>query len=145
MSQQARVSATETALLAPLARSGRWVYLLAVLLPAWSTLDAVLSPFPIQGHGTWLSMALVVVCLLQFFRPTLLLGLPVFVWYAWASAGSLWREIGAFDDYRIYGGEEHSRWEGWQTEWVFLLFTIFLASVASCVMLHILRRPRHAT
>lgn len=132
-------------MLAPLARSGRWVYLVAFILPAWSTIDVVLSPFPIYGYGAWLGAALAVVCLLQFYRPTLLLGLPVVVWYAWATAGSLWREIGAFDDYRTYGREDHTRWEGWQTEWIFLVFTIFLGSVATCVVLHILRRPRHAT
>ena len=142
MSQQTRASDIANAVLRPLERSGRWIYLLAMLLPAWGTLEALLSPFPTYGYLPWVSGMLVFVCAAQFLRPTFALWLPVFLWYAWASVGAIWGMIGTFQD---YGSEDHSRWEGWYTEWMFLAFTAFLIYVTVQVTIQIRRRPGDAT
>ena len=139
MSQQTLVTGIATTFLGPRERSGRWVYLLAMLLPAWETLNVILSSFPTYGYQHWVAAAMVVICGAQFYRATLALWLPVFLWYAWASVGAIWGLIGTYQD---YGSEDHSRWEGWQTEWIFLSFTAFLICVTAQVTIQIRRAPR---
>lgn len=135
--QQTFIRCVGAALLQPRGRAGRWVYLLAALLPGWIALHALFSPFQSYSHGAWLSAVLLVACLLQFHRPTLLLWLPVFSWYAWLSARAVWREIEAFQEYRTYGGEEHGLWEGWHSEWIFLAITIFLIAVTLAIAIQL--------
>ncbi|MES2952315.1 MAG: hypothetical protein V4858_27625 [Pseudomonadota bacterium] len=142
MSSQTRVADIAATLLGPRERSGRWIYLVAMLLPAWGTLNAVLSSFPTYGYQHWVSASLVVICGAQFYRPRLALWLPVFVWYAWASLGAIWDAIDRFQD---YGSEDHGRWEGWHTERMFLSFTAFLIYVTVQVSIQIRRRPLDAT
>lgn len=142
MSQRPRAIDIAAAVPGPRERSGRWTYLVAMLVPAWHALNEILSPFPTYGYAPWISAGLVVVCAIQFYRPTLTLWLPVFLWYAGVSAGAIWSEIGVFQD---YGSEDHSRWEGWHTEWVSLTFTAFLIWVTVQVALQIRKRARNAT
>jgi hypothetical protein len=142
MSQQTRPLDVADLLLTPRSTSGRWVYLVAMLFPVLDVRSQLLSPFPIHGYGIWVSAALLLACALQFYRPRLVSWLPVFGWYAWATVQTIWREIEAFQD---MGSEDHSRWEGWETEWMFLAFTMYLALLTVCLALQIRRKPAHAT
>lgn len=125
-----------------LERSGRWVYLVALLFPACEAILALLDPFPSYGYGQWISAVLVVVCVVQFFRPTTALGLPILLFYGWRSMQAAWSEFGAFQD---YGSEDHGRWEGWQTEWIFLGFTAYLIWVTVHIALDMRKSARDAT
>jgi hypothetical protein len=142
MSQHSQTNALSDNWLIPRARTDRWVYIVAMLLPAWGALDAVLSPFPSYGYTTWLSGAVAVVCALQFYRPTVVLWLPLLLWYAWGSFQAILREIGAFRD---YGSEDHSRWEGWHTEWMFLAFTALLVCLTLLIAVQGRLRRQDAT
>lgn len=145
MPEQVRAIDIATTVFGPRELVGRWIYLVAMFLPLWVILEVLRSPFPAYGYLHWVAGALVFVCALQFYRPTLALWLPVFLCYTWASAGAVWREIDAFQEFLTFGGEEHGRWEGWHTERMFLALIAFLIFVTIQVTFQIRRRHHDAT
>ena len=142
MSHETRAKAFPAPLFTSRGRKGRWVYLLAVLWPAWEAMYAFFSPYPLYGYAHWISAAVVIACAIQFYRPTVALWFPVLLWYAERTFQAIVRQVGAFQD---YGSEDHSRWEGWHTEWVFLTFTAFLLFVTLATAVQIRARGDDAT
>jgi hypothetical protein len=125
--------------------SGRWVYIATLFLPVVGVVSLVsqlLGPYPIYGYGVWLSLALLFACVLQWYRPCVAGWLFVLGYCALGAYGAIVREIEAFQD---IGSEDHGRWEGWGTEWMFLTITIYLVAVTVGVALQVRRRRVHAT
>ncbi len=89
-----------------------------------------------------MGLALVPVCLIQFFKPTLVgWGIVVF-WYAWSVFDQIPRHIEAFQD---KGSGDHGSWEGWGMELAFIAFTAWFIAVAILVAVNHPRRVVNAT
>jgi len=100
------------------------------------------GPVPLYGHTHWISAGVAIACAIQFHRPTVVLWLPVLLWYSTRTLQVVVRQVGAFQD---YGSGDHSRWEGWHTEWIFLSFAAFLVFVTVAVALQIRAQGQDAT
>jgi hypothetical protein len=125
--------------------SGRWVYLAALVVPlvgAVSLVSQLLGPYPIYGYGVWLSLVWLFACALQWYRPCIANWLVVLGSYASVAYGAIVREVDAFQD---IGSEDHGRWEGWGTEWIFLALTLYLVAVTVGVALQVRRKHADAT
>ena len=122
--------------------SRRHVYLLALILPAFSLLDWLRNPYYLYRLEEWAWFALAPICLLQFFRPTFLGWALVEVEYTWSVLRQIEVHIGAFQD---IGSEDHSRWEGWNSELGLLGFTAWLIVIIVLVTIHRPKRVAHAT
>ena len=72
----------------------------------------------------------------------LAMGLPVVLWYLVVAVVSISGQIEAFED---IGSEDHSRWEGWYTQGMFMALTAFFILVAVLVALQLRRSDRNAT
>lgn len=122
------------------------MYLAALVFPVIgipSLVSQLLGPYPIYGYGVWISLALGFTCALQWYRPCVAGWLVVLGYYVLAAYGSIVRQIEAFQD---IGSEDHGRWEGWGTEWIFLTITIYFVAVAFGVALQVRwKKNTHAT
>ena len=116
----------------------RHVYLLAMALPGISLGLWLRSPYHLYqlDAWAWAWLALVPICLVQFFRPTVVGWSLVVVEYTWAVFLQIQQHIGAFED---FGSEDHSRWDGWNVELPLLGVTACLVMVLIALVAY---RPR---
>lgn len=142
MSHRADLTGAARSLFGKRSSAGRWLYLVALALPAVSVVSQSLIPYWSSNFDFWLHAVVSLVCIGQFFWPTLAVWAVLAVAYAWIAYDAVMGEIGAFQD---IGSEDHSRWEGWPTEWKLLALTIFIVLLAVSVALRVPRKPGHAT
>lgn len=123
-------------------RRGRFAYLIALALPSFSLGSWLREPYPLYQLDAWAWIAVVPVCLVQLFRPTLGGWVLVVGTYSWFILLQVQQHIGAFED---MGSEDHSRWEGWGTELVLLGITAWLLLVLVLVLISPPKKLAHAT
>lgn len=127
------------------AGGGAWVHLIAAAVPAWLMLSALSTGYWSDDYLPWTAAAVLFACTVQLFRPSQLLSAGVFCWYVAAIFLVIRDEFGPVQDYLAYGGEDHSRWEGWETELKILGVVVLLVAVACLQARYIWRRRRGAT
>lgn len=121
---------------------GRFVYLIALALPSVSLMYWLLEPYPLYQLEAWAWLALAPICVVQFFRQTVVGWAMVVGAYSWSAFLQIPGHIGAFED---IGSEDHSRWEGWSSELVILGITAWLVFVIALMVIYRPKRMANAT
>ena len=109
------------------------------MLPSISLVYWLNHPYPLYQFEAWAWLALVPVCLVQFLRPTIVGWSLVVAEYAWSVLLQIQQHVEAFED---IGSEDHSRWEGWSVELVFLGFTAWFVVILVALTVY---RPKKLT
>ena len=97
--------------------SGRWVYVAAALPPVLGVVDWLRGPyhFSVATHGP--ALGLLLLCFVQYLRPTVAGWFSLLVAYAWTSIAIVANVVVALQD---IGSPDHSRFEGWNQELLYL-------------------------
>lgn len=93
-------------------QSWRWLYVFAAIYPTASCIYFILS---VYRDAYWQSAAVAFICLLQFFRPTVAGWTSIAVVYSSFLWGGLYDIFLELKDYFIYGTDDHTAFEGWDT------------------------------
>ena len=120
-------------------QSRRWPYILAALLPALAAVEFIVSVY----HIFYWSYALIAfICLWQVFRPTVAGWTAILVFYSYELVGTLADLVAQFRD---YGSEDHSAWEGWLTASSCIGLVIVMVAILVAVAWHFPNNRTHAT
>ena len=114
-------------------RSWRWLYVLAAVYPATTCIYFILS---VYRDAYWQCAAVAFICLLQFFRPTVAGWVSVVVVYSSLLGGGLYDIFLELKDYLIYGRDDHTAFEGWDTILFQTGLTVAFAFILVSVVWH---------
>lgn len=121
--------------LATRAQPKRWLNVLAVVLPVLLVFRLSVSVYHVFY---WSYAPIVIICLWQFFKPTVAGWLVILVFYSY---GFLELLGGIAREFMDYGSEDHSSWEGWFTASMEVALAIFIALIIVAVARNFPKSP----